>query len=44
MQLKVLDLFIVAIRRYGHVNGFTEEFKLLDTQHSSSMIMHLTIQ
>ncbi len=28
MQLKVFDLFIFAIRRYGHVNGFTDEFKV----------------
>ncbi len=28
MQLKVSDLFIFAIRRYSHVNGFTEEFKV----------------
>ncbi len=28
MQLKVLDLFIFAIRRYNHVNGFTDEFKV----------------
>jgi hypothetical protein len=28
MQLKVYDLFIFAIRRYSHVHGFTEEFKV----------------
>jgi hypothetical protein len=28
MQLMVLDLFIFAIRRYSHVHGFTEEFKV----------------
>ena len=28
MQFKVFDLFIFAIRRYGHVNGFTDEFKV----------------
>ena len=28
MQLKVLDIFIFAIRRYSHVNGFTDEFKV----------------
>ncbi len=28
MQLKVLDLFIFAIRRYSHVNGFTDEIKV----------------
>jgi hypothetical protein len=28
MQLKVFDLFIFAIRRYSHVNGFTDEFKV----------------
>ncbi len=28
MQLKVSDLFIFAIRRYCHVNGFTDEFKV----------------
>ncbi len=28
MQLKVLDLFIFAIQRYSHVNGFTDEFKV----------------
>jgi hypothetical protein len=28
MQLKALDLFIFAIRRYSHVNGFTDEFKV----------------
>ncbi len=26
IQLKVVDLFIFAIRRYSHVNGFTDEF------------------
>ncbi len=26
--LKVSDLFIFAIRRYSHVNGFTDEFKV----------------
>ncbi len=44
MQLKFSDLFIFAIQRYSHVNGFTDEFESLDTQHSRSMIMHLTIQ
>ncbi len=44
MQLKVSDLFIFAIQRYSHVNGLTDEFESLDTQHSRSMIMHLTIQ
>jgi hypothetical protein len=29
MQLKVLDLFIFASRRYSHVHGFTEEFKVI---------------
>jgi hypothetical protein len=28
MQLKVSDLLIFAIRRYRHVNGFTDEFKV----------------
>ncbi len=28
MQLKFSDLFIFAIRRYSHVNGFTHEFKV----------------
>jgi hypothetical protein len=28
MQLKVSDLFVFAIRRYSHVNGFTDEFKV----------------
>ncbi len=28
MQLKVSDLFIFALRRYIHVNGFTDEFKV----------------
>ncbi len=28
MQLKVSDLIIFAIRRYSHVNGFTDEFKV----------------
>jgi hypothetical protein len=28
MQLKVSDLSIFAIRRYSHVNGFTDEFKV----------------
>ncbi len=28
MQLKVSVLFIFAIRRYSHVNGFTDEFKV----------------
>jgi hypothetical protein len=27
-QLKISDLFIFAIRRYSHVNEFTEEFKV----------------
>ncbi len=44
MQLKIFDLFIFAIRRYSHVNRFTDEFRSLDTQHSRSMIMHLAIQ
>ena len=28
MQLKFLNLFIFAIRRYSHVNGFTGKFKV----------------
>jgi hypothetical protein len=28
MNFKVLDLFIFAIRRYSHVHGFTDEFKV----------------
>ncbi len=28
MQSKVSDLFMFAIRRYSHVNGFTDEFKV----------------
>jgi hypothetical protein len=44
MQFKVSNLFIFAIRRYSHVNGFTDELKSLDTHHSRSMIMHLTIE
>jgi hypothetical protein len=28
MQSKVFDLFIFAIWRYSHVNGFTDEFKV----------------
>jgi hypothetical protein len=28
MQFKVLDLFIFAIQRYSHVNGFTDELKV----------------
>jgi hypothetical protein len=28
MKLKVLDLFIFAIRRYSHVHGFTDKFKV----------------
>ncbi len=28
MQLKVSKLFIFAIQRYSHVNGFTDEFKV----------------
>jgi hypothetical protein len=28
MKLKVLDLFKFAIRRYSHVYGFTDEFKV----------------
>ncbi len=27
MQLKVSNLFIFAIRKYSHVNGFTDELK-----------------
>ncbi len=29
MKLKVSDLFIFAIQRYSHVNGFTDEFKVI---------------
>jgi hypothetical protein len=28
MNFKILDLFIFAIRRYSHVHGFTDEFKV----------------
>ncbi len=28
MQLKVSDLFIFAIQRCSHVDGFTDEFKV----------------
>jgi hypothetical protein len=28
MKFKVLDLFIFAIRRYSHVHGFNDEFKV----------------
>jgi hypothetical protein len=28
MQIKVSNLFIFAIQRYSHVNGFTDEFKV----------------
>jgi hypothetical protein len=28
MQLKVSDLFIFAILKYSHVNGFTDELKI----------------
>ncbi len=28
MQIKVFNLFIFAIWRYSHVNGFTDEFKV----------------
>jgi hypothetical protein len=28
MQFKVSNLFILAIRRYSHVKGFTDEFKV----------------
>jgi hypothetical protein len=28
MQLKILGLFIFAIRSYSHVHGFSEEFKV----------------
>ncbi len=28
LKFKVLDLFIFAIRRYSHVHGFTDEFKV----------------
>jgi hypothetical protein len=28
MQLKVSNLFIYAIQRYSHVNGFTDELKV----------------
>ncbi len=44
MQLRVSDLFMSAIQRYSHVNGFLINLKSLDTQHSRLMIMHLTIQ
>ncbi len=44
MQLKVSNLFTFAIRRYSHVNGLLMNVKSLYTQHSRSMIMHLTIQ
>jgi hypothetical protein len=29
MKFKILDLFIFAIRRYSHVHGFTDEFKVI---------------
>ncbi len=45
MQLKVSNLFIFAIQIYSHVNmDLLMKLKSLDTQHSRSMIMHLTIQ
>ena len=28
MKLQVSDLFIFAIRRFSHVNGFTDKFKV----------------
>jgi hypothetical protein len=28
MQLKVFNIFIFAIRRYSHVNGFTDKFRV----------------
>ncbi len=28
MQLKVSNLFMFAIWRYSHMNGFTDEFKV----------------
>jgi hypothetical protein len=28
MQLKVFDLIIFVIRRYSHVDGFIDEFKV----------------
>jgi hypothetical protein len=28
MQLNVLDLSILAIRKYSHLNGFTDKFKV----------------
>jgi hypothetical protein len=28
MNFKVLDLFIFAIKRYSHLHGFTDEFKV----------------
>jgi hypothetical protein len=29
MQLKVFNLIIFTIQRYSHVNGFTDEFKVI---------------
>jgi hypothetical protein len=39
MQLKVSNLFIFAIRRYSHVNGFTEDttFKVYDNASDNSV-------
>ncbi len=36
MQLKVSNLFIFAIQRYSHVNGFTDEFKI--TRYTTSKV------
>jgi hypothetical protein len=45
MLLKVSDLFIFAIWRYSHVNGFIDEFKVTRyTTFKVYDIMHLTIQ
>jgi hypothetical protein len=36
MQLKVSNLLTFAIRRYSHVNGFTDEFKV--TEYTTFMV------
>jgi hypothetical protein len=44
MQLKVSDLFTFAIRRYSHVNGFTNEFNVTGYTRFKVYDMHLSIQ
>jgi hypothetical protein len=44
MQIEVSNLFIFAIWRYNHVNGFTDEFEVTGYTTFKVNIMHQTIQ